>query len=29
MVIVIGLLIEHLVFDTLERITVRRWGGRH
>ncbi|MFL9875193.1 ABC transporter permease [Paraburkholderia megapolitana] len=25
-VIVIGLLIEHLVFDTLERITVRRWG---
>ena len=29
MVIVIGLLIEHLVFDTLERLTVRRWGGRH
>ncbi|HEY2020572.1 ABC transporter permease [Paraburkholderia sp.] len=25
-VIVIGLLIEHLVFDTLERVTVRRWG---
>lgn len=25
-VIVIGLLIEHLVFDTLERLTVRRWG---
>jgi NitT/TauT family transport system permease protein len=28
-VIVIGLLIEHLVFDTLERITVRRWGIQH
>jgi NitT/TauT family transport system permease protein len=26
-VIVIGLLIEHLVFDTLERVTVRRWGS--
>src|SRR3984957_4818192 len=25
-VIVVGLLIEHLVFDTLERVTVRRWG---
>jgi NitT/TauT family transport system permease protein len=25
-VIVIGLLVEHLVFDTIERITVRRWG---
>ncbi|MFT0172147.1 ABC transporter permease [Paraburkholderia mimosarum] len=25
-VIIIGLLIEHLVFDTLERLTVRRWG---
>ena len=25
-VIVIGLLVEHLVFDTLERLTVRRWG---
>lgn len=25
-VIVIGLLIESLVFDTLERVTVRRWG---
>jgi NitT/TauT family transport system permease protein len=25
-VIVIGLLVEHLVFDTLERVTVRRWG---
>ncbi|MGS1038093.1 ABC transporter permease [Burkholderia glumae] len=24
-VIVIGLLVEHLVFDTLERLTVRRW----
>ncbi|KWO74549.1 ABC transporter permease [Burkholderia ubonensis] len=28
-VIVIGLLVEHLVFDTLERLTVRRWGGQH
>jgi NitT/TauT family transport system permease protein len=28
-VIVIGLLIEHLVFDTLERVTVRRWGVQH
>ena len=25
-VIAIGLLVEHLVFDTLERVTVRRWG---
>jgi NitT/TauT family transport system permease protein len=25
-VIAIGLLVEHLVFDTLERMTVRRWG---
>jgi NitT/TauT family transport system permease protein len=25
-VILIGLAIEHLVFDTLERVTVRRWG---
>ena len=25
-VIAIGLLIEHLVFDSLERVTVRRWG---
>ncbi|SDD73272.1 ABC transporter permease [Paraburkholderia lycopersici] len=25
-VIIIGLLVEHLVFDTLERLTVRRWG---
>jgi NitT/TauT family transport system permease protein len=25
-VIVIGLLVEHLVSDTLERLTVRRWG---
>ncbi|ALK97498.1 ABC transporter permease [Massilia sp. WF1] len=25
-VIVIGLLFEHLVFDTVERLTVRRWG---
>jgi NitT/TauT family transport system permease protein len=25
-VIVIGLLVEHLVFNTLERVTVRRWG---
>ncbi len=25
-VILIGLVIEHLVFDTLERLTVRRWG---
>ncbi|RKU00108.1 ABC transporter permease [Burkholderia sp. Nafp2/4-1b] len=28
-VIVIGLLVEHLVFDTLERVTVRRWGIPH
>ncbi|HVE10963.1 MAG TPA: ABC transporter permease [Paraburkholderia sp.] len=28
-VIIIGLLIEHLVFDTLERVTVRRWGVQH
>lgn len=28
-VIVIGLLVEHLVFDTLERLTVRRWGAQH
>ena len=28
-VIVIGPLIEHLVFDTLERVTVRRWGIQH
>jgi NitT/TauT family transport system permease protein len=25
-VIIIGLLVENLVFDTLERMTVRRWG---
>jgi NitT/TauT family transport system permease protein len=25
-VIVIGLLVEHLVFDTIERLTVRKWG---
>ena len=25
-VILIGLVVEHLVFDTLERVTVRRWG---
>jgi NitT/TauT family transport system permease protein len=25
-VIVIGLAVEHLVFDTVERVTVRRWG---
>jgi NitT/TauT family transport system permease protein len=25
-VIVIGLIVEHLVFDTFERFTVRRWG---
>lgn len=25
-VIIIGLLVEHLVFQTLERVTVRRWG---
>jgi NitT/TauT family transport system permease protein len=25
-VILIGLIVEHLVFDTLERVTVRRWG---
>jgi NitT/TauT family transport system permease protein len=28
-VILIGLLVEHLVFDTLERVTVRRWGVQH
>jgi len=28
-VIAIGLLVEHLVFDTLERVTVRRWGVQH
>lgn len=28
-VIVIGLLVENLVFDTLERVTVRRWGIQH
>ncbi|CAM2172913.1 NitT/TauT family transport system permease protein [Burkholderia latens] len=28
-VIVIGLLVEHVVFDTLERVTVRRWGIQH
>jgi NitT/TauT family transport system permease protein len=28
-VIIIGLLVEHLVFDTLERVTVRRWGVQH
>jgi NitT/TauT family transport system permease protein len=26
MVIVIGMLVENFVFDTIERITVRRWG---
>ena len=25
-VIIIGLLVEHVVFQTLERVTVRRWG---
>ena len=25
-VILIGLLVENLIFDTLERITVKRWG---
>jgi len=25
-VILIGLAIEHFVFQTLERVTVRRWG---
>jgi NitT/TauT family transport system permease protein len=25
-VIVIGLVVEHLVFDTFERLTVQRWG---
>ncbi|SAL58841.1 ABC transporter permease [Caballeronia humi] len=28
-VIVIGLAVEHLVFDTFERVTVRRWGVQH
>ncbi len=27
-VILIGLLVESLGFDTLERITVRRWGAQ-
>ena len=26
LVIVIGLLVENVVFSTLERVTVRRWG---
>jgi NitT/TauT family transport system permease protein len=25
-VVIIGLLVENLGFDTLERLTVRRWG---
>jgi len=25
-VILIGMLVENLVFDTIERVTVRRWG---
>jgi NitT/TauT family transport system permease protein len=25
-VVIIGLLVENLVFDTVERFTVRRWG---
>jgi NitT/TauT family transport system permease protein len=25
-VILIGLLVENLVFSTLERVTVKRWG---
>jgi NitT/TauT family transport system permease protein len=25
-VILIGLLVDSLVFDTLERVTVKRWG---
>ncbi|MGO4810599.1 ABC transporter permease [Cupriavidus sp. 2MCAB6] len=29
MVILIGLLVENLVFKTLERVTVRRWGMQH
>ena len=28
-VILIGLLVENLVFDTLERVTVKRWGMQH
>jgi NitT/TauT family transport system permease protein len=28
-VIVIGLAVEHFVFDVLERLTVRRWGIQH
>jgi NitT/TauT family transport system permease protein len=28
-VIVIGLVVEHVVFGTLERLTVRRWGMQH
>jgi len=28
-VIVIGLIAEHLVFDTFERLTVQRWGVQH
>ncbi len=26
MVILIGLLVENLVFNTLERVTVKKWG---
>ncbi|GAB7543235.1 ABC transporter permease [Cupriavidus sp. CuC1] len=29
LVILIGLLVENLVFKTLERVTVRRWGMQH
>ena len=28
MVIIVGLLVENLVFHSVERITVRRWGGQ-
>ncbi len=29
MVIMLGLLVEGLVFKTLERVTIRRWGIQH
>jgi len=28
-VVVIGLLVEHIIFETIERRTVRRWGMQH
>ncbi len=29
MVVILGLLVENLVFATLERVTLRRWGAQH